>query len=816
MVRFLFLAFLLLTSPVLAQDDTVIQPPGGWMDSFDDGVIAGEISPVGGASIREEGGQLIVTTSQAFDGVRVTFPSTSGPEPVWPFCVMVGFDVARLADGQSIVFRVFDPQIGEIFTRADEKEKVRWEITKVDATTYNYKVYKDGKLVASGQARIPAGSKGFRIDKKPGTNMIIGEVILPDGRWEKLWEKDPPPPELPFTAVEITSDAESFALDEVGGGLHTDDPNTVGALGDLTFVPVEEGGLRFLPLGGDLFDIEVELESLATFASEGETLFPLSLAVGDQLTEVEVKCRGTGTGTCSGQSACDTKTCPDREYDIGDGNGYRTYTGTCKLATIGLPLCSCSYKIKKTFSAVAIQPGEIVSAIVDRTNVVPEFTEGDNQVSASPVRQVYAAPQLFYCGGVAAGTTPPSRGMMLQATIRVAGVGPVIPGSVNLMVSSVEGGLAGPFTPVATSSEGSTAYLSFYVPPSAGLSSLPERLILMGASPEGGSLTFWTAETDARVIGDEEIDGQAAELIHQLGTIEPSTVELGTPITSPNDLSAELLAFGDLALPAIHQALSTGTRYEQAWSAFVAGLIGNPSSIGPLSALADQISHQIEFNTEDYAALGSAQQALIELQAADSDVVDLPADKRCCVTDVDAVTDAAFEGGKKAGDYYPDLVGKGYWKGDGGTAGGFDTGTSTGVLVQIVGTMDGDRACCHFTQHFVIEESNYPGAGKPYGDSAPVGKRVDDVAKSGRNFDKPPARQDLGPGKTSIADPMSRGYGPTSNFKRTQRFESCFESYAASKPPCVWSKCCVTWVVHQEVVNGKATQSVTEVGTFCE
>ena len=816
--------------------------PGTFHDTFDDGMVGPEYTPIGGATLIETGGQLRVIQSAPGDGVLVTYPDEVGGETLYAFCVRWGMDIVQqlVNDGDQIVVRAYEP--GQNPLRGSGNEKIRWEIEKVERQerTYTYKVYKDGELKQEGRVRIPEGTKGFRIDKKPGTNMIIGEVIMSDGSWEKLWEKDPPPPEEPFDSFSITSNMDEFALDDVMGGLHTDDPNSAGALGDLSIAPLDEGGVVFTPLGGDLYDVEVTLDSIATFPSEETDTIEVELQIGEpaRVLRAGVTCKGTGTGTCKGRSSCSTKTCPDREYDIGDGNGFQTYTGTCKKAKLGLPLCSCSYKPKRKLSAVEIQPGEVVRVVVDPDNTIPEIFEGDNVMTTRPSIDAFAVVESYSCQAgntplestPAKGPIPPDEdGISLTSTVRLTSgyldLSQVDLGSVLMTLVADDGTSSRAVAPANGRAEGRALVLDFSVDPSMGISSCPSQLVLTGATAPP-SLRFFSAVTAAAAVTDADVFGLVNSLIEELENYPPDMIQLGTLVIVPNAVTGQLIAIGDAALPALFSALSTGSRVQQSYSAFVLGEIGNPSAIVPLSdelAILQAIPNKVLL---DFTAIGAIQAALAALEDGDDpqgDDDDDPSDpdttgkeKRCCVTDAEIVTDGAFQGGKKLGDYYPDLAqpdgSSTYWSGDGSQGGAFDTGSRTGGAVQIIGTMEGDRDCCTMTQHFVVEESNYPG-----GDVGPVGESVDDIARSGRDPSGPPFRQNIGGNQISMADPPSAPYGPPNDFKRKLRFTTCFVSYPDSKPECEWKQCCVTWVQEQEAQGGAmTTNKIFEVGSWCE
>jgi hypothetical protein len=837
----------------LLQANRLVSPvpasvPGMFVDRFDDGVVGPEYSPVGGASLVEAGGQLQVLQSAPGDGVLVTLPATAGGAQLWAFCLRWGLDLATQLDqpGDQIVFRAWE-QAGALMTslRAGDPqalsqgtEQVRWEIDKVDATTFNYRIYKNGKLVRKGQAKIPDGTKGFRIDKVPGTNKVIGEVLFKDGKWEKLFEKDPP--EIPYEAFSLTSNMADFALDEVMAGLHTDDPNTEGAIGDLALVPFADGGMTFTPLGGDFYDVEITLEDLATFGSIGETIIPLEVQIGAggnlRTFALDVTCRGTDTGTCTGQSSCSTKTCPDREYDIGDGNGFQTYTGTCKKATIGLPLCSCSYKLKRTLNAVQIFPGETVTAVVDPTNTIPEFIEAANSESAQPSIDAWSAGQSYGCTQDADGF------ISLQTTVQVttghADLTQTEIGSVQLFLSGPSGISPDPVPAQTMTVSGTSIFLDFVVDPSFGLTECPTDLVVLGATVP--PMQYWSTVTPAGVMTDADLAGIVQALLAQAETVTlPLDAEVGTPILVPNALSGELIRMGDLAVPELTNAVVQNTLLQQAYAAYALGEIGNPSPVPTLVSRYQGIdwatvTDELELTVLQEAG-GAADKlgggALLDDGAANGDPVGAGEKKRCCVIDVDAVTSGALAGGKSVGDYRPPNLSNadgsganGRWNAPGTQAGPFNSQTNrgaqrTGAVVQIVATLEGDRSCCTISQHYTIEQSNYDQ------DTAPVGQDVDDLGQAGAAIGDPnaaqraPFRQTIGANQDSFVDYPSRQYNAPpgrTNYTRKQRFVSCYHSYPNSDPPCEWEKCCVTWVIEQTANGPNAQTTVKKIGSDCD
>ncbi|MEM7482915.1 MAG: hypothetical protein AAF481_17205 [Acidobacteriota bacterium] len=829
-------------TPVPIPTDAI---PGTYVDLFDDGVVGPEFSPIGDATLVEQGGQLHVYQGSAGGGVLVKYPNRVAGQSLFVFCARVGFPIDQLGPDDWVSFEAVDVASGGLVSRRSQG-KATWTITKDpdNPNKYTYKVYKDGNLTTEGEATIPEGATGFRIDKVPGTNMVIGEVLFPDNKWEKLWEHDPP--EIPFGTFSVTSNLEEFALDEVMGGLHTDDGSSEGATGDLVPVVVEDGGFSFTPLGGNLYDVEVVVEDWVTFAQEGEAVLPFALEVGgEQAVAFEVKCRGGTGGTCSGQSSCSTKTCPDIEYDIGDGNGYRTYSGTCKKAQIGLPLCSCSYSLKKTLRAVEILPNELVTLVVDPKNEIPEIIEGNNRTSTRPSVEPFGMVMAHSCRDADAdrkGKTDDRAAKEFQTTIKLSSgyfdASRIAPETIQ-MVPVTRDGMSSRSVPLSTyRTDGRTVELDFADDGSLDMPDCPTEMVVLGAA--GSPLQFWSVSVPAVVFGPAYPASVVRSLIGQLEALTPTDAEVGTPQVQPNSVTDQLVAIGDLALPELVATLSTGSPGQKAFAAFVLGEIGNPSVIPDLEALRDALENQsLPLQELDYMQLAEAREAITALGGAplttgpgdtgdpsDPDIevcadgVCKPVEKRCCVSAVDAVTSGPFQGGKRAGDYYPERANddgtSDRWSGDGSTAGPHNIGSPpaqrTGALVQIVGTMDGDRSCCTISQHFTIEKSNYDQ------DSAPVGENIDDLGRSGRDVQNAPFRQQHGANGDSFCDYPARQYNAPPgrlNYCRKQRFTSCYHSYPDSVPPCQWEKCCVTWVLEQNANGNNATTTVTKIGSFC-
>ncbi|MEM7052520.1 MAG: hypothetical protein AAF604_22850, partial [Acidobacteriota bacterium] len=809
--------------------------PGTFVDRFDDGIVGPHYAPIGGATLIEQGGQLRVIQKAKGEGVLVKYPAQVAGQSLFVFCARVGFQLSQLGPGEMVAFEAVDVATGGFTTRSPQ-DSTRWEIEQdpTDPSKYNYKVYKNGSLTTEGQATIPENASGFRIDKVPGTNMVIGEVLFPDGSWEKLWEHDPP--EIPFETFSITSTMDEFALDDVMGGLHTDDPNSDGAVSDLAPLAEADGGLAFYPRGDDLYDVEMTFEDLVAFSTEGESVIPLALEIGERSLAFEVKCRGGTGGTCSGQSNCSTKTCPDREYDIGDGNGYRTYSGTCKKATLGLPLCSCSYSLKKTVKAVKIAANQTVELVIDPKNSIPEIVEGNNRTAGRAAVEPFAMVTSHSCN-TGSRKNGDGESMAMKTTISLSsGFFPaesIRSESLSLIAVNEDGMLTESLPLTGFRAAGGTAELTFADDGSMGIPGCPTELILLGVSDS--PLRYWSTKLEAIALSPLYPTTVARSLIGQLEALTPDDPEVGTPQIVPNSVADQLIAMGDMAVPELIATLTTGSDGQKAFAAYILGEIGNSSAIPDLEDLRDQLEAQpLPWSELTYTQLSEIDDALTSLglipvtndpqTPSDETCIDgiccvdgfcYPEErKRCCVSGVDAVTSGPFSGGKRAGDYYPEVSNpdgsSSRWSGDGSTAGPHNIGSPpaqrTGALVQIVGTMDGDRSCCTISQNFVIEKSNYDQ------DTADVGERVDDLGRSRRDVQNGPFRQQHGGNQDSFCDYPARQYNAPPgrlNYCRRQRFTSCYHSYPDSQPPCQWQKCCVTWKLEQTANGNNASTTVT-------
>jgi hypothetical protein len=139
----------------------------------------------------------------------------------------------------------------------------------------------------------------------------------------------------------------------------------------------------------------------------------------------------------------------------------------------------------------------------------------------------------------------------------------------------------------------------------------------------------------------------------------------------------------------------------------------------------------------------------LQPQAAAASICDTPVRMR-------KVTSGAFEV-KTLDDYFPDLVGKGYW-GSSSTAGTFDTGSRAGSAVQLIGELripcDSSTVQTTLGQSATIVRAKADGAKMMENGKALEGQTINDIQRSGRDQSKAPFRQ-VWAGAVSMADPIS-------------------------------------------------------------
>ena len=160
----------------------------------------------------------------------------------------------------------------------------------------------------------------------------------------------------------------------------------------------------------------------------------------------------------------------------------------------------------------------------------------------------------------------------------------------------------------------------------------------------------------------------------------------------------------------------------------------------------------------------------------------------------DKVTSGPFKGGLSLDDYYPDLVGRGFWSG-GATAGTFDTGSRVGGKVQLVGTIP---TTCDPTK-FSLAQSVTRTRDRINGVTDPTeGQTLDDIAKSGRNASTTPFRQEFPGYSISMAEPPSIGYGPTTDAEWDRDFVTSLIGPGGRKS--------VSWSLSIRVAKGAVTK----------
>jgi hypothetical protein len=161
------------------------------------------------------------------------------------------------------------------------------------------------------------------------------------------------------------------------------------------------------------------------------------------------------------------------------------------------------------------------------------------------------------------------------------------------------------------------------------------------------------------------------------------------------------------------------------------------------------------------------------------------------------VTSGQLQGGKSMDDYYPDLVGRGYWQ-NSGSAGPWDTGSRVGSKAQLFGTIPSP---CR-PELFSLAQTVTRTRDRINGVTDPTeGQTFDDIAKSGRNASVPPFRQDwLGGGyNISMADPPSIGYSSTTNAEWDRDFVTSLKGPGGQRS--------VNWSISIRIENGVVTRN---------
>jgi hypothetical protein len=161
------------------------------------------------------------------------------------------------------------------------------------------------------------------------------------------------------------------------------------------------------------------------------------------------------------------------------------------------------------------------------------------------------------------------------------------------------------------------------------------------------------------------------------------------------------------------------------------------------------------------------------------------------------VTSGSFQGGLSMDNYYPDLATSGIWA-RGGSGGPFDTGSSVGSNVQLFGTFPSP---CRPDQYTLAQTVTYDKKIVDGVHDPKEGAVQDDIAKSGRDFSKAPARQDfLGNGyDVSMADPPFIRYSASSNIEWDRSFTTSLVGPGG--------KASVSWSTSIKVESGKVTKN---------
>ncbi|MFQ6024756.1 MAG: hypothetical protein ACE5NW_18740 [Acidiferrobacterales bacterium] len=161
------------------------------------------------------------------------------------------------------------------------------------------------------------------------------------------------------------------------------------------------------------------------------------------------------------------------------------------------------------------------------------------------------------------------------------------------------------------------------------------------------------------------------------------------------------------------------------------------------------------------------------------------------------VTSGAFQGALSMGDYYPDLVGRGYWD-HGDTAGPWDTGSRAGVNVQLFGTVPSPCRPDQFHLEQTVTRERERINGTP---TAREGTSADDIANSGRDASTAPFRQLwLGGGlNISMADPPSAAYSATRDIDIKKHFVTSLAGPGGKRS--------VNWTIELKIENGTVTKN---------
>jgi len=161
------------------------------------------------------------------------------------------------------------------------------------------------------------------------------------------------------------------------------------------------------------------------------------------------------------------------------------------------------------------------------------------------------------------------------------------------------------------------------------------------------------------------------------------------------------------------------------------------------------------------------------------------------------LTSGTFRNNLKMDDYFPDLVGQGYWA-NGDTAGPFRTPQYVGSKVQVMGLIPPGCSPGSFRLGQTVEETKNVVDGVH---GRFEGQVYDDFLIAGRSPNRPPLRRDwqseLGT-HISMGDPPSQRLGPR-NVELDRTFVSSLTGPSGNMS--------VTWSTSIRIVNGTVTRN---------
>jgi hypothetical protein len=280
------------------------------------------------------------------------------------------------------------------------------------------------------------------------------------------------------------------------------------------------------------------------------------------------------------------------------------------------------------------------------------------------------------------------------------------------------------------------------------------------------AVAFTTVRRPARVAPTPPINGPRAR---------PALTDVSAAARAPgwpSFGSVPLLPPGGLARPAVSLPVE-GAEEEQITDAPLAIVDEPPRSGGATSGRS------------------GAGEAAAGAEAVSSDICAAPVSMTKRIS-------GTFAGGLSLDDYYPDLVGKGYWD-SANTAGPFDTGTRVGSSVQLAGAI---RIPCRPDLYSLAQTVTYTRL-RVGGTADPnEGKTFDDIAKSGRDATKAPFRQEfmnLDGYWISMADPPSVVYGSTTDVEFDRDFVTSLVGPSGRQS--------VNWSTSIRIAGGKVTRN---------